>query len=171
MSDIETKIQQHIKKFVAELNDLVREAAIQAVSDALRPKTTSRAASPRPPAVGAEPKTRSKKKGGRRNPHVMKKQQEALVSYITANPGRLMENIAKALGSSSKEMGRPVSKLIEVGAVHRVGERRASRYFPGPADAATRKTATKTTKAAPRKRANRSAGKAAKRNARKGPGA
>lgn len=143
MSDIETQIQAHIQKFVVELNDLVRRAAIKAVTEALGSNVTAaRPASPRPPKA-TKAKARQRR-GGRRSPRAMKKDQEGLVTYITAHPGELMEDIAKALGSSSKEMARPVSKLIAAGTVRRVGERRASRYFP--AEAKTSK------KAGPKKR-------------------
>ena len=147
MTDIEKQIEAHIQKFVGELNSLVAQAAIQAVSDALG-GTPARAAKPAPAApkkaapkkaapkaapkkARKAPKKAAKKKArsGRRTREELEAQQEALVGYIADNPGEPMERIAKALGVTSAEMNRPISKLLDEGRVRREGQRRASRYF------------------------------------------
>ena len=72
-----------------------------------------------------------------------------------------MENIAKALGSTSRALHRPTSQLLAAGTVERKGRKRASRYYPAAAPkkaapktrAKPKKKATKATKRRPAKKA------------------
>jgi predicted transcriptional regulator len=53
-----------------------------------------------------------------------------LQAEIKAKPGLRMEQIAKALSSSTKELALPAKKLIAEKKIKTKGERRATKYFP-----------------------------------------
>lgn len=170
MNDVEQQIEAHIQKFARELNELVRTAAVRAVTDvlgtpvAVSPTRAQKApVAPAKPAAPTRRRSNKKSQGWRRSPAQLERVQEDLEAYVTANPGELMENIAKALDSKSPVLHRPMSKLIDSGRVRREGEKRATRYYPGDGRASS--------KAASQKRAAASKGgsrtSASKRRAKK----
>jgi len=53
-----------------------------------------------------------------------------LLSEIKAKPGLRMEQIAKTLGSTTKDLALPAKKLIAEKKIKTKGERRATKYFP-----------------------------------------
>jgi hypothetical protein len=53
-----------------------------------------------------------------------------LLRYVTANPGKRGEEIAKALGTESSIMRPHMKRLIEAGSVRTEGHRRAMAYWP-----------------------------------------
>lgn len=148
------EIESRIEKFVAELNELVRKEAVEAVATALGTGTraTSAAAAParrgpgRPPRApnGAAaapaaaapkaakgPRVRARKKGEKRTQAELAQIESSLESHVRNNPGQGIEAIGKALSLPTSELARPMKKLIAKGAVKTVGEKRATKYFPG----------------------------------------
>lgn len=154
---INKEISERIKSFSAELEDLIRKAAIEAVAGALgdrgaaapapapapaRAKAAPAAKAAAPAAKAAPkaaPKAAARKPGGKRTQAELKKLEETLVEYVGKNPGQNIEAIGKALSLPTGELQRPMFKLIERGAIRRQGERRGTRYFAGGATKSSKK--------------------------------
>ena len=51
-------------------------------------------------------------------------------NHIKSNPGQGVEQIAKALGTSTKELTLPIRKLLGDKKITSKGQKRATRYFP-----------------------------------------
>lgn len=134
MADARQLIESRVRAFAIELEVLVRQAAIEAVSQALGGTTPARRGTGRPPkatfdrAPAARPRLSAAR--GRRSADQMDNTVAALLRYIKQHPGQRMEEIAAALGSTSQRLHRPTSKLLSSNAVKRVGQKRASKYFP-----------------------------------------
>ena len=134
MSSIERQIRDSIESFVAELNRLVRQAAVAAVKNALG----GNAAPARRPAGGngkaapAAPRARSRRsRRGRRvkrSPRMLAKLQNALLEEITLNPGQRIEAIGKTLGVPTKDLNLPVKRLLASKQIKKKGEKRATEY-------------------------------------------
>lgn len=152
-------IQARVNDFVADLEKLVRAAALEAVHSALGPSSGGGAVSaPRTPgrkpgrpakaavakaAPAAAPAAKpaaapaakapaapKRKKGQKRTQAELSALQAKLDGYVAANAGKRIEEIAKALSISTSELTRPMKKLMEDGKVRSTGERRATRYYP-----------------------------------------
>lgn len=124
MSDARSKIQALVDQFVTDLEALVREAAIESVERALGGSPAPRATTP----------TRGKarrKKGQKRTADEIAAAEKRITTYVRDNPGRRVEQIAKALDASTKELALPIQHLLEEGAISKQGVKRATRYFPG----------------------------------------
>lgn len=150
MSDVENEIRSRVEQFASELSHLVRQAALEAVADALRKGDVSpparkagrpaKAAAPvevheekkatrtrgRPAAVKAS----KRRAGEKRSPAVLAQVTEQVFNHIKANAGQGVEQIAKALGTSTKELTLPIRKLLGEKKVTSKGQKRATRYFP-----------------------------------------
>ena len=130
MTDVERQIRARVEAFVGELSGLVRQAALEAVQDALEGAPTAaprRAAGKRPAAV-----TRSKR-GGRRSPNELNAMADQLMAAVTAQPGLRIEELGKAMEIPTRELALPVTKLIKAGKLRREGRKRATKYFPASA--------------------------------------
>ncbi|MEM6961983.1 MAG: hypothetical protein AAF550_09625, partial [Myxococcota bacterium] len=113
MSEIDRQIHARIHTFVDELNDLVRQAAIDAVAEAIT--GTSVRAKP----VSISSRAPIERKGRRRSSEAMDKARKALLAYIEANPGVRMEQIGVGLKTPTKELARPLKQLLTEGALRR----------------------------------------------------
>jgi len=131
-ASFEQQIRKSIETFVEELSALVRHAAVQSVNEAFG-GTGSGGTSRRGAASAAKGRRGSRggrKKGAKRAPEALAKLQSQLLSAIKAGPGQRMEQIAKALKSSTQELALPAKKLSADGKIKTKGERRATKYFP-----------------------------------------
>lgn len=120
----EQQIRNSIEAFVEELSTLVRQAAIQSVNDAFAG-----------PSQGGTPRRRAgspagRRKGEKRDPADLAQLEALLLSAIKSAPGQRMEQIAKGMKTSTKELALPAKKLISSGKLKTKGDRRATKYFP-----------------------------------------
>jgi predicted transcriptional regulator len=69
-------------------------------------------------------------KARKRSPALLEELTNTLGAYVRANPGQRIEEIAKGLELSTKDLVLPVKKLIGTKAIKPQGQRRATRYFP-----------------------------------------
>lgn len=153
MSDIEHDLRTRVDSFVNELSDLIRRQALQAVEEVLK-KGEGAAAAPakkagRPPKAAEEPKARAaakpaakpaaaaapkasaaakRKAGEKRTPQQLAQITEQVYNYIKANSGQGVEQIAKALQTSTKELTLPIRKLLTDKKISSKGQKRATRY-------------------------------------------
>lgn len=132
---IQQEIQTRIAGFAAELEELVRRAAIAAVSDALgqRPartkQTSPRASSSATAAVAPATPTRKRRTGGKRDPKAIDALTERTASFIRANAGKRVEEIGKALNTPTKELALPIIRLLGNKTIKKTGQKRATKYF------------------------------------------
>jgi DNA-binding NtrC family response regulator len=145
MSHVEIEIRSHVDSFVSQLSALVRKAALEAVADALRegqpsgitsaPRKPGRAKSaPQPqevkkvgrPARAAKP---ARKKGEKRSKEELAAMTQRVLEHIRASSGQGVEQIAKDLGTTTKELTLPIRKLLVEKKITSKGEKRATKYF------------------------------------------
>jgi len=124
-ADFNQQIRDAIEAFVEELSVLVRAAALQSVTEVFGSSGSGGRRGHR--AVGG-PSRRAK--GEKRSPQDLTQLVGRLLSEIKAKPGLRMEQIAKALGSTTKDLALPAKKLIAEKKIKTKGERRATKYFP-----------------------------------------
>lgn len=145
MDNVESQIRSRVDHFVNELSDLVRKAALEAVANALKGGGEGPAAAPakapakrgRPAAAAkpakapkaAAPAPSKRKAGQKRSPDEIAKTTDKLLQYIGKNSGQRIEEIAKAIGHSTKELTLPIKKLLSEKKIAAKGEKRATRYF------------------------------------------
>lgn len=127
-------IRARVDAFVNELETLIRDAIRDGFAQAMGDLGTEKRRPGRPPGSGraAAPAVSGgkRKKGQKRSPAELKRIQETLFAYVQKTPGKRIEEINKALGTSTSDLSRPLSKLIAGKKVRRQGQKRASRYFP-----------------------------------------
>jgi transcriptional regulator with GAF, ATPase, and Fis domain len=143
MSNIENEIRTHVDSFVMRLSDLVRRAALEAVADALSqgqpsaaaPRKAGRAkAAPAPqeikkPGRPARVVKPARKKGEKRSKEELAAMTQRVLEHIRANSGQGVEQIAKDLGTTTKELTLPIRKLLVDKKITSKGEKRATKYF------------------------------------------
>ena len=151
MSDVEHEIKNRVEAFVNELSDLVRQAALEAVAVALKKGDVTPPARKvgRPTKAAAPVEAQEEKKSGsrtrgrpvaakgakrrageKRSPQILAQVTEQVFNHIKANAGQGVEQIAKALGTTTKELTLPIRKLLAEKKVTSKGQKRATRYFP-----------------------------------------
>jgi DNA-binding NtrC family response regulator len=145
--DMESQIKSRVDAFVAELSAMVKKAALEAVTNALKAgdggapsvaKTTGKKRGPAaaasksakaPKAAPAAPAAAKRKAGQKRSPEEIAKTTDKLLQYITKNSGQRIEEIAKGVSNSTKELTLPIKKLLNDKKISAKGEKRATRYF------------------------------------------
>jgi len=128
-ANFDRQIRQTIEAFVEELSALVRAAAVQSVTEAFGagaagPVRRGRRAAALPPPRSA------RSKGQKRAPEALAELSERLLAAVKSSPGQRMEEIARAIGTSTKELTLPARKLVGEKKIKTKGERRATKYYP-----------------------------------------
>lgn len=117
-----------IESLIASYMDEVRAAAEQAVTRALarQGQERGRRSSKSPVRRPVEAKSHS----SRRTAAALDEACQALCDLVRAQPGSSMVELSEQLGSSVRELQRPMAKLRAEGRVRSVGQRHMMRYFP-----------------------------------------
>ena len=121
MDNLQQQVNARVEAFVAEITELARAAAYQALSGALD--------SPIAIGSGMAPILRGRR-GGKRTADEIAQMADAFLAYITTNPGQRMEHIARELGLATPELTLPVRKLLADGKLRVEGQKRATQYYP-----------------------------------------
>ena len=131
------RIAELVQDFVTKITALAREAAVATLSAAFSsaPGQAAKAPRPAPPrkpvlAAPAAARSASRKKGTKRPAEEVQRLQTMLAKHIAANPGLRVEEINRALGTTTRDVARPLAKLLEAGSLKTKGQRRATAYFP-----------------------------------------
>jgi hypothetical protein len=125
--ELQNQVNARVEAFVAEITELARAAACQALSAGLdTPIATGRRGTV---AIGG-------RRGGKRTADEIAQMADAFLAYVTANPGQRMEHIAKELGLATPELSLPVKKLLAEGKLRVEGQKRATEYFPADSSGA-----------------------------------
>jgi hypothetical protein len=122
MDNLQNQVNVRVQAFVAEITELARAAAYQALNSALDHTqiTGGRGAAM---ALGG-------RKGGKRTGEELAQMADAFLAYVTANPGQRMEHIARELGLATPELTLPVKKLLGDRKITVAGQKRATQYYP-----------------------------------------
>ena len=110
-------IEQLVQEHIAAIHQKARDALDRAFAGAAprRSVTVTRAAS----------------SGRRRRAAVeVSALGERLYQVVCAKPGETIGVLAREMGSSARELHRPLTLLKGAGRVRSVGQRRSTRYFP-----------------------------------------
>jgi hypothetical protein len=77
-------------------------------------------------APSAAPRAKARAKGAKRTPEELEELTKNVLAHIKKNPGQRVEQIAEALGTSTKELALPIIKLGK--ALKTQGQRRGTKY-------------------------------------------
>lgn len=154
-NSLKQDIQKLVDDFASDLERLVRQAAVRAVSDALGApgaapvKSAAPAAKSQPrsnkkpakapakaaaPRAAKAPKASSKGKTRiRRNDNQIDGLANQIHDYVASHPGQRAEQIKAALKIPSNNWGLPIKRLIDSGRLIAKGEKRATTYTRGVA--------------------------------------
>ena len=158
MSNAENNIKNRVDAFVNDLSDLIRQSALEAVAEALKkggevtvaapvarrpgrpakvveaPVAAKPAGKPGRPAKAASSASSAaaakRRAGEKRSPVLLAQVTEQVGNHIKSNPGQGVEQIAKALSTTTKELTLPIRKLLGDKKITSKGQKRATRYFP-----------------------------------------
>jgi hypothetical protein len=160
MSDVENELRSRVDGFVNELSALIRRQALQAVEEVLkkgeshaaapahrgpgRPRkivdgaataataatATAGRAKPGRPSKASAAAAAKRKAGEKRTPQQLTQITENVFNYVKGNAGQGVEQIAKSLATSTKELTLPIRKLLADKRIGSKGQKRATRYFP-----------------------------------------
>jgi hypothetical protein len=135
MSDFNIQISKLVNDFIAEVTSLARKAAMDTLQSSLGGAAAPRAPGRRAAAVEhvAAPAQSSgrRPKGAKRPAGEIERTKARVLNHIQSNPGQRVEQINKALGTSTKDLTLPLQKLITEGGIRTEGVKRATTYFPG----------------------------------------
>lgn len=128
-SDIDDRIRGMVEAFAGELAALIRESAFETVRAALGEGGGGGGRGRRGGAATLRSSS-SRAKGAKRPPGEIAKLVGKLKDYVKAHPGERIEQIAKGMGVSTRELNLPAKKLLAEKALKTRGEKRATKYFP-----------------------------------------
>lgn len=132
MANINDTIRAALDSFVDDITNLIQQAALQSVEEALASASAVPGKRGRGARVGAAPFVSlsvSRKKGAKRTPEELEQLIKQLHGYIAKNPGQRIEQIAQGLDISTKELNLPAKKLISEKKLSTKGQKRATTYF------------------------------------------
>jgi hypothetical protein len=157
MSNAENNIKNRVDAFVNDLSDLIRQSALEAVAEALKkggevssapvarrpgrpakvveaPVAAKPAGKPGRPAKSSSSASSAaaakRRAGEKRSPVLLAQVTDQVGNHIKSNPGQGVEQIAKALSTTTKELTLPIRKLLGDKKITSKGQKRATRYFP-----------------------------------------
>ncbi len=131
----QSQISALIDRFAIELSDLVSQAALDAVREALgeahaahaaHAKTAAKTAATRTPR---QPNGARAKNGAKGLSTVLVGAEDAILGYVKATPGSGVEQIAKALAVPSSVLKGQVARLVDAKQLRKTGHTRGTKYF------------------------------------------
>jgi hypothetical protein len=139
MTNLQQNIEQQVSIFVNNVSDLVRQAAIcaleQAMSVSVVPAEGARHRRRQPDGRGGARKQRAARKPApARDSAEVSALTERLYEAIAAQPGKPMEVLAASVGCPARDLRVSIGHLVKRERVKKAGQRRATRYFPMDGD-------------------------------------
>jgi len=137
-----------VDAFVNELSDLVRQATVREIVEALNATTGDvagrRAGFPaktsmardrhsvaiRQPGSPSKAPIAARRAGQRRAPELLAQFTQGVHSYIKAHPGQGVGPIAVSVGTSTRDLSLVLRKLLDEKKITSTGKKRGTRYFP-----------------------------------------
>jgi hypothetical protein len=132
MDNLQNQVNARVEAFVAEITELARAAAYQALSAGLE----------QTPTAGGRgvPAIMRGRRGGKRTAEEIAQMADAFLAHVIANPSQRMEHIAKELGLATPELTLPVRKLLADGKLRVEGQKRATQYYPADGSGSAKNT-------------------------------
>jgi hypothetical protein len=129
------KIQAILDTALNQVRAALLEEASQAVQQALgaRPLGGGGDRSLPIPArakPGPKPRAATRTKGAKRTPEELENLIRDFAAQVKKTPGQSVENLAKTLGVTTKDLQLPVLKAFEAKLIKTTGQRRGTKYFP-----------------------------------------
>ena len=122
MSDVQTQINRLVGEFVEQVTALAKQLAITTLESGL--KNGGRL------SLGfAGVPSRGRGKGIKRTSDELDRIGEKLIGFVGDNPGLRIEQINKAIGTSTRDLQLPIRKLIAEGRLKTKGHKRSTQYF------------------------------------------
>jgi hypothetical protein len=128
-------IRTRIDSFLAELSQLVKQQALEAVHEALgdgaaprrrrgpgRPRGSGRRGPGRPPRA-------AKGKRVRRSAEDLAKIGARVLTHVRSKKGQRLEEIGRALKTDTAILKKPVADLLKAKKLRTTGAKRGTRYF------------------------------------------
>ncbi len=149
-TDLQDKLSETCDRFASEIIAIFANAfenTVSSLSSSLPASSPSKKLSSKLPKAATAPiakapkagkptkaaKTKASEKPGqrvRRSEADLAKTGEQIVKLLQKHKGGLrIEQVNKEIGTSTKELMRPILKLLEEGKIRKEGERRATTYF------------------------------------------
>jgi hypothetical protein len=130
-NSVSDQIQARVEAFVEELSELIRQSALDTVSKVLRgDDSDGRRGRRGAGARSVETRGRGRAKGAKRSQDELERLTGRLLAHVKANAGQRIEQIAKGMGVSTRELNLPAKKLIANKSIRTKGQQRATQYFP-----------------------------------------
>lgn len=129
---VSEQIRARVEDFVEELSELIRQSAMDTVAKVLGGEGESRRGGRRGAArvIAAEGRGRARPKGAKRSQDELERLTSKLLAYVKSNAGQRIEQIAKGMNVSTRELNLPAKKLLANKAIRTKGQKRATQYFP-----------------------------------------
>lgn len=119
-------IQAALDNLVAAIRAELREEFLNLIGGS-EPTRQARAQAPRKKGKSSSQAT-TRAKGARRSPEELEELTKNILAYVRKNAGQRAEQIAAGLGTSTKELVRPITKLLADKALKTQGVRRGTTY-------------------------------------------
>jgi hypothetical protein len=126
MENLQAQIENRIDVMVGEVLVLVRQAAHDAINNALSGTTELGKSTTEP----KRRKSRVMTLQQRRTPEQLAELAEQLYQQVDKQPGQGMAVYAEALSIPAKDLGVVMRRLRKAGRVRTLGDRDRTRYFP-----------------------------------------
>jgi len=120
-------IQAALDNLVAAIRAELRDEFLSLIGGA-EPARKGAAKATRKNAAVAPSRGKARPKGARRSPEELEELTKNILAYIRKNAGQRAEQIAAGLGTSTKELVRPIAKLMAEKALKTQGVRRGTTY-------------------------------------------
>jgi hypothetical protein len=132
---LDAAVSSHIDQFLVSMSTLVRQAAVEAVKEAL--------------GAGGEMVAAPAKRGPGRPRKVAaatpaageEKVAGEVLTYVRSSPGQPLEEIGRGMGTDTAGLKRPTQGLLAARALRTEGPKRGTKYFPGGKGRKTAKAA------------------------------
>lgn len=133
-SKIDNEIRERIDSFIGELSQLVKDAALEAVQEALgggqAPARRSNTKKTSGDTVATARKAAQRKgKRHRRTAADLENMADRIFDHVKSNPGQRMEVISAALGERTYDLRRPLEQLKTEKVFKTTGQKRATQYY------------------------------------------
>lgn len=120
-------LRARVDSFVADLSDLIRKSALDAVHSALG--MSAKRGPGRPRGKANAPRAAKTGKRAKRDPKAVMEVAARVHAAIKAKPGQSVEQIGAAMRMPTKALTLPIKKLLAAKQVKTKGQRRGTRYF------------------------------------------
>jgi hypothetical protein len=128
-TSLDREIRSRIESLVTELTNSIRGAALEAVHDALGGKKMSAGAAVSAPRAAPAGKRTRRGRPGTRSPEQVMKAAGQLLAYIKTHQGARLDQIAKGMGTTTKDLKLPAQKLFASKNIKTTGIQRGTKYF------------------------------------------